>query len=583
MSEPVRTSVYVPMRDGVRLAVDVWRGPGKAAAGPALLLTTRYWRAVDLAEDDPAQQGAYPIARYFTGHGFTVVNVDSRGSGASFGRRATEWSDDEAADIGEIIDWIAAQPWSDGRVAAHGFSYGGNTAFLAAAAGRPALKLIAPQFADFDIYRHNLFPGGVANLWLNDAWAALTAAQDRGDVEGVARNYPGLDPAEYTARVRGPAPVAGDHAALAEAIAAHAGNFNIAANGREVVFIDDAARLNAGRKVARALDPLSRSVCSFKAAIEASGAPIACWAGWFDAATAEGAIELFNSFSNPMRVVIGPWNHGRRHHQDPFAIGQPARPLPLEDNYADVLAAFEAPPAGRRLDYFVMGAGEWRSTEAWPPSGLGSRRLHLVKAGRLSASPPGEPSGWDRRVCDMSATTGTDNRWRTQIGCPPVAHEDRAREDRKLIVHDSARLYEALEIIGAPVARLWLRVDQPDAAVFVYLEAVAPDGRVSLLSEGRLRLMHRKLSEEAAFEAPPAHSFLRKDALPVEPGEPMQVDIRLLPLAARIPRGWRLRLAIAGADADTFARIGDAPTFEVFRSAAQPSFIELPIVETKVP
>lgn len=583
MSEPVRISVYVPMADGVRLAVDVWRAATTAQPGPALLLSTRYWRALDLVEGDDAQQGAYPIARYFTARGFSVLNVDSRGSGASFGRRATEWSDEEAADLGQIIDWAAGQPWSDGRIAAHGFSYGGNTAFLAAAAGRPALKLIAPQFADFDIYRHNLFPGGVANLWLNDAWAALTAAQDRGDVEGVARVYPGADPAEFVARVRGPAPVDGDRASVAQAIGGHAGNFNIAATGREVVFVDDAARLNRVGEVAHALDPLSRSVCSLKAPIEAWGGPIACWAGWFDAATAEGAIELFNSFSNPMRVVIGPWNHGRRHEQDPFAIGEPAAPLAPEENYVDVLAAFEAPPSGRRLDYFVMGAKEWRTTEAWPPAGIAPQRLYLVKAGRLSASPPGEAGDADRRTSDMSASTGIANRWRTQIGCPPVAHEDRASEDRKLLVYDSARLYAPVEIVGAPVARLWLSVDQPDAAVFAYLEMVAPDGRVSLLTEGRLRLMHRKLAEDPRFEAQPAHSYLRRDVLPVLPGEPMAVDIRLLPVAVRVPPGWRLRLAVAGTDADTFAAIGEAPTFELMRGGAHPSFIELPTVQTRAP
>jgi putative CocE/NonD family hydrolase len=565
------------MRDGVRLAVDVWRAPA-AAAQPCLLLSTRYWRALDLVDGEVMKQGVYPLADYFTGHGHAVVNVDSRGSGASFGTRRTEWSEEEAADLGEIIDWIAAQPWSNGEVAAHGFSYGGNTAFLAALGGRPGLKLIAPQFADFDIYRHNLFPGGVANLWLNDAWAALTAAQDRGDVAAVAAELPGVDRAVFTTEVRGPAPVEGARAELAAAIAGHAANFNIAATGRETVFADDARRLNQGEAIDRVLDPRRLSICDLKAGIERSGVPIAYAAGWFDAGTAEGAIELFNSFSNPMHVVIGPWNHGRRYEQNPLLIGAAPTSVALEDTYEEVRRAIEAPPAGRRLDYHVVGAGVWRSTPVWPPEGVRSERLYLARGNRLSTLPPTARTGADRHQIDPSATTGLANRWRTQIGCPPVAHDDRAAADRKLLVYDGARLDRPLEITGAPVARLHLAVDQPDAAVFVYLEAAAPDGRVALLTEGRLRLIHRNVTP-SAFEAAPAHSCLRADALEVRPGEALSADIRLLPVSIVIPRGWRIRVAIAGADADTFAAIGQAPVFEISRTAVAPSFIELPILD----
>ncbi len=572
MSQPVpdvpatvrvtRRSAYVAMPDGVRLALDVWRDATLTAdaAQPCLLLSTRYWRAFDLVEGDPVLQPLHGLACRAAMHGVTVVNVDARGSGASFGQRVTEWSREERADLWHVIDWVIAQPWSDGRVMAHGYSYGGNTAFLAASTGHPALVAVAPQFADIDIYRHNLFPGGIANLWLNDNWAALTAAQDRADVAAVADALPGIDRASFLHHVRGPAPVDGPDgpALLAEAVAGHAGNFNIAATARSLVYADDAAGMNAGRAVHAVLDCAQFGVNGWQREIAAAGIPIAYWAGWFDAGTAEGALELFAGVGNPLHVTIGPWGHGRSYLQDPFAAtgsdadGMPV-PLPPTDNFDDVLAVLAAPPTDRRIDYFVLGANEWRTTRQWPPEGLAGHRLHLAPGRRLTDVSPAE-AAHDSYQVDPAATTGKANRWWTQIGCQPVLHENRRAADARLIVHDSAPLPAPLEIVGAPVVALALACDQSDAALFVYLEMIDANGRVTLLSEGQLRLLHRKVqpADKSGAELPPVHSYARRDGATVTPGAVMDIRLRLLPIAIRLPTGTRVRLAVAGADADTF-------------------------------
>ncbi len=129
-------SHYVPMRDGVRLAVDVWR-PGEAEGPlPAIVHITRYFRSVELR---PLLRSLHPAPfdhtglyrarrRAFVTRSYAWVDVDARGSGASFGSRIGPWSPEEVADGREIVDWIAAQDWSNGRVGALGISYDGTAA-----------------------------------------------------------------------------------------------------------------------------------------------------------------------------------------------------------------------------------------------------------------------------------------------------------------------------------------------------------------------------------------------------------------------------------------------------------------------
>ena len=127
-------SAYVAMRDGIRLAVSVWlanekefwkeKGTNKR---PAVVVTTRYWRAMQLSEDKPEFQPYYAYAAYLWARGYVFVVADVRGTGASFGHREAEIFPAEVEDIGEIIDWVAQQEWCDGRVATTGTSYSANT------------------------------------------------------------------------------------------------------------------------------------------------------------------------------------------------------------------------------------------------------------------------------------------------------------------------------------------------------------------------------------------------------------------------------------------------------------------------
>jgi hypothetical protein len=105
--------------------------------------------------------------------------------------------------------------------------------------------------------------------------------------------------------------------------------------------------------------------------------------------------------------------------------------------------------------------------------------------------------------------------------------------------------------------------------------------RVVYLSEGLLRAIHRRVStEDPVYRSfVPHHTFRREDSRPMTPGEVTELRFGLLPVSAFVRAGHRMRLAIAGADKDTFVRIPDSgpPTITVHRNSVHASCVELPV------
>lgn len=166
--EPRLRSLYVEMRDEVKIAIDVWLPedlqPGQKI--PTILRMTRYWRAQDLVGATLAQDTNSDSAKMWNEAGYAHIIVDARGSGASFGSREYEVNQDEVRDYGEIVDWIVRQSWSNGRVGAAGVSYDGDTAEMLMVNRHPAVKAVAPLYPDFNALDHLIFPGGVSSAFL---------------------------------------------------------------------------------------------------------------------------------------------------------------------------------------------------------------------------------------------------------------------------------------------------------------------------------------------------------------------------------------------------------------------------------
>jgi putative CocE/NonD family hydrolase len=583
-NKPRGTAVYVTMRDGTRIAIDVWLPAGLAADAkvPTVMRMTRYWRAAGLVNYDEADDGAAYEAGFYNARGYAWVSVDARGTGASFGVSTSPWSAAELADYGEVVDWVIAQTWSNGRVGADGISYEGNTALLLSALGHPAVKAVVPRFFDFDPYAAPAMPGGIFDDNFIRAWTASNDAQDRNDLCAMAA-LAGIGCNVLKSLITGPKPVDADTdgSLLAAALAEHAANTDVYAALKAITYRDDP--FDAQGVTMAAISPYS-----FGDAISAGQTPWYSWASWLDAGTADGALAAYATCTNPQKVIIGPWSHGAAFDADPFHAADAAVAPTEQEQFDDFMAFFDTylkadvtiEPA-REIKYYTLGEGVWRTTSVWPPAGTTRQTWYFREGNTLQTEWPDAVEVSDTYTVDFTATTGTANRWQTQKNGGDVVYGDRAAEDGKLLTYTTAPLAVDLRIVGHPVVLLYVSSTATDGAFYVYLEDVGPDGVVTYLTEGELRGLHRAVSghQPPYKQFGPYHSFAREEGRPLLPGELTELRFKLQPTAALVRAGHRLRVAIAGHDADTFVRIpaeGDV-SITVRRDGEFPSGVEIPV------
>lgn len=554
---------HLPMSDGVNIAVDVLTPQNRADSDrlPVVMVMTRYWRSFAL-KIIPSPPNSAPISanmdlyNHLIARGFVVVSVDARGSGASFGEHPHPWSPRELADYAEVASWAAAQPWSNGQVGATGFSYEGSTAQYLPANAPSVTRAILSQQMELDPFADVTFPGGIFNEAFISAWSESNHRQDNGK---PAIFFPTL--VRWLAKGVRRVDTDKDGTLLTAAIADHQANPSVYAAADKITYRDDDYIAGV------TMDDFA--VYRQQKRIEASGAVLFNWGSWMDGRTAESALSRFNTFSNPQLTVIAAVSHDGAHNADPYAAKN-AKPTPSPTEMREIQARYfttfladsPADNPKKRVLYYVMGAGEWRESAVWPPAGLTAQRLHLGAGKALTTQTAA--SGQDSYTVDFTTTTGKNNRWHTEL-VKPVKYGNRAAQDAKCLTYTGQPLERDLEIIGQPTAQLMLSSTHADGALYVYLEAVSPDGTVRYLSDGQLRLIHRRESTAPYWVDGVYNSFKRADSAPFPVGEFVPVRLSLRPLAVRVPRGERLRLAIAGHDADTFRRIpaNSTPTLTV--------------------
>ncbi len=599
------SSFYLTMRDGVRIAISVWlpKDPTSDARLPAIIHQTRYYRSMELRQPLRALMAGKtfehipPTAKSrkrFVANGYAWVDVDVRGSGASYGSRACEWSPDEIRDSAEVVDWIIRQPWSNGQVGALGTSYDGACAEFLLVNRHPAVRAIAPRFALFDAYTDIAFPGGIHATWFTESWGRYNDALDRNSPKEIAGWWVKM-------LVTGVQPVQADRdrSLRAEAVAAHRSNYDVYEQARSLTFRDDVAPSdpyhhqgsNDFHPVGTPIDE-SGSINLFSPHnywhdVEASGAAIYSYGGWFDGAYAHAAIKRFLTVSTEgSRLILGPWNHGGRWQIAPFRGPSKSN----FDHNGELLRFFDHHLKGRdgdisvepKVHYFTMVENRWKASDVWPPPAI-TATYYLAAERKLSRDPPTSDTAGDEYVIDRTVGTGEHSRWRTQVTIgAAVRYPDRSEQDARLLTYTSDELDHSIEVTGHPVVRLFVTSTADDGTVFVYLEDVDSRGRVAYVTEGQLRILHRRLSAgpPAYRQVVPYRTFTRAAAQPLTPGEIAELTFDLLPTSYVFEAGHRIRIAVAGADASHFAVLPSGPsTLYMHRTTVHPSRIDLPVVE----
>ena len=249
---PVHTrDLWIPLRDGVRLAARVWL-PHEAAGDPVPAVGEAIpYRLSDGTAADDRRRWAYVAA-----HGYACVRIDLRGTGNSGGLMLDEYLPSEADDLVEAIAWIAAQPWCTGAVGMTGISWGGFNSLQVAARRPPALRAVISLCASDDRYADDVHYRGGCVLGLDMLhWATNM----------LALNARPPDPA-----------VVGD--------------------GWRDAWLGHQRRDAYWRQ---------GSVCEDHSAISAA---VLAVGGWADGYT-DAVLRLLAGLPGPRRGLIGPWGH----------------------------------------------------------------------------------------------------------------------------------------------------------------------------------------------------------------------------------------------------------------------------------
>jgi len=559
------TSYYVKVDDTTKLAVDVHLPDNyNQEKLPVLVAFTRYWRSSLKRKTGEPNPPLDQLDHYFSRNNYVIVKVDVRGSGASFGDRQGEYIPIEVMDAKVILDWIVAQPWSNGNVGSYGTSYEGTTAELLCATKHPAVKAVVPGWSDFDIYRSPVRPYGMLASGFIKKWGLYVRLLDRNRSRILKESIQSVS-----------------KGSLKFALADHKENPNIYKLTKNAPYRDS----RVGDYSYEECSPLH-----WKKEIEASNVPMLVLTSWMDAGTAEGTLLRLQHYSNPQKVVMMATSHGGWSNASPFVVSDKILyPKPtVKEQHRFQLIFFDHYLKGvnkgmidwSTIMYYNLGEEKYKWSDVWPIEGTREKDYYFQGQGGLSEVKPLTKTGSDDYKVDFSVSTGKQNRWATQMGDPILNLNNRNQMDSKMLTYTSEPMEADLQITGTPLITVEISSTHTDGAVLIYLEDVDENGVSRYITEGGLRLIHRKVDTTANSKFN-IHSFKEEDAALFKPGEVELVTFKLWPTSVLIQKGHSIRVAIAGADKETFDRIPKKgkPTLTIYRNSSRLSFIKLPVIE----
>lgn len=568
----IESNVSIPMRDGIKLAADLYK-PRAAGKHPVILVRTPYKKEMNELQ-----------GRFYARRGYVYAVQDVRGRFSSPGK----WEPfvNEANDGFDTIQWLGTQPWSSGRVGMIGASYLGWVQWWAAKDQPQYLKAIIPNVSPPDPFFNIPYEYGCFFLLGAIWWADVLETEATGDLSGQAMQEIGK---KKYARILRELPVV------------------------------DLDKQVLGKKnpywrtwIEHPTNDAYWERASFLDDLESLDIPVFHQSGWFDGDGIGSKLNYLKmrSHGHPnQKLVLGPWGHtdqatrrvGDRDFGEAAIVDLQRDYLRWLDRWLKGIGnGIEKEPL---VKIFVIGSNRWLEGDAYPLPETQMTKLYLTSAGNANSSngdgrlsfalpPMGTPP--DRYVYDPGDPTPSTNipidpdemdpskddqpteRSIEEMRALNKAYHLEVNAKRKdILVYDTEPLAEPLTFAGPISAVLYAASSAKDTDWFVRLSEIAADGSIFQLVEGKIRARYRE-------------SF--RDPRLLKPGEICEYHLDLWQTGITVPAGAKLRVEVASASFPMFSRnlnTGGHNEKEkkfvsaeqmIYHDAERPSHLLLPVI-----
>ncbi len=427
----------VPMRDGARLATDVYKPTIYFGELHTILVRTPYERTA---------VGLNAFIPYITDvRGYALVIQSVRGFQGSEGDpqvfRTDAWG--ELQDGYDAVEWIISQDWSSGKVCGSWFSAMGITQYLLAGTYHPAYKCAVPLVGAADVYHYAAFQGGEFRKNLVEGW--LTGLGTPFLIDSVTA-HPLYDSTWYIL------------------------DLNRRVSGVNVPMLHFAGWF----------DLFLESQIEIWNKLQFQGGPLA---------------------RGNQKLIIGPWTHLAFGQTDQGDISFPSNAsLPVTD-LVDMIAdwydywldgedngVMDWPP----VKFYIMGMNEWATADTFPPRGVFYRRWYLHGDGTLRLYRPSAPDSFSTYVYDPNDPTPSIGGNEMDLPGGDGPKDQRPLLSRSdVLVFQTDPLPDTLIVIGSIRAKLYVESDRYDTDFVVRIADVYPDGTAMLVADGIIKARHR--------------------------------------------------------------------------------------------
>ncbi len=507
----------IPMRDGTTLLADIHR-PDSDGRFPALLAASPYPRQMqDLGA--PAGFIEAGVTDFWVPRGYVHVIANLRGTCGSAGT-FTFFDAQERRDAHDLVEWVAVQPWCDGNVGMIGISYFAMTQLEAAVERPPHLRAIFPLAVTADLYEGANHHGLLSSSFVTPFLAMMGLTSDRSDK--LWRSKP---------------------VALARRV--------LKSPRLHKKF--ETANGEAAVTMLRQLLKLPHNPHPWDELWQQAAVMHPTRDEWWDE---RNLLPLLKEIDIP--VYLGcDWENVPLHLPSTFAtwkalsdnacvrmgmLGKFGLTWPWESMHTEALAWYDHWLKGRDtgimdgppIRYFLPGADQWRTADAWPPpqASQAPHRELALRADATLSEDEGEPGG--REFMVLGSGLG---RVKPSTIDPP-----------SMLTWTSEPVSGDLDVVGDIELRLVASATAIDTAWIVTLQDVAPDGETTDVTAGWLRATLREVDEAASRPGAPVLPCRKAQAVPL--GEDVVYRIPLVPNARRFEAGHRIRLVLTSDDQD---------------------------------